>query len=49
MSVKQGQGQETTFSTEDGGINKVRQQLRRELDEPQTPRGFVGNLRISSG
>lgn len=42
VSVKQGQGRETTFSTQDGGINKA----ARELGEPQTPRGLVGNLRI---
>lgn len=46
VSVKQGQGQETTVSTEDAGINKAVQQLSRELGEPQPPRGFVGNLRI---
>lgn len=46
VSVKQGQGQERTFSSEDGGINKAAPQLRHELGEPQTPRGLVGNLRI---
>lgn len=46
MSVKQGQGQETTVSTEDAGINKAARQLSLELGEPQPPGRFVGNLRI---
>lgn len=46
MSVKQGQG--TTFSTEDGGINRggaTERSSNGELAEPRTPWGFVGNYR----